>query len=361
MTAKKAARRNAAKTLDQIKEVLFMTGSSDEQVLEHIRQLEHYHFYLKELGTAVATDLFNESTVVGRAELLFGDQGPFKAMASGNGRNLRITGGIHGTRELVKGFVQILSEHALAEAEKPKDLFYDAADFMIRNTPSDDAKPQTLGQRLWLLNQSQGMFALMHKHPSISSNGHAVLRFIQNVVEQQVEENKQLTGQIATACLALGLNPSEPNRLPTALSNLTTALRLLKPFTGDLTAATATLKPAERVLPAEPAVMMEPLSAGSHGVFKITQEWYDWFWAIDDLDESLSSKILERQGRMRQAIDKRVIERMTSNKDGWPRNLSLMVNFESEKAMGRPVVLFTAQVNDQVNKNFGPAALQQQF
>lgn len=361
MTAKKPARRNAAKILDQIKDALLMGHSSDEEVISRIRQLEHYHFYLKELGNAVSSDLFNKSGIVDRADLLFGDQSPFKAMASGDGRNLRITGGLHGTSEVVKGLVQILSEKTLAESEieKPKDLFYEPASFLIRNTPDENEKPRTLDQKLWLLNQSQGMFAQMRKHPFITSNGHAVLGFIQSVMEQQIEENKQLAGQVAVACLSLGVNPSEPNRLPTALSNLTTALRLLKPFTGDLSVSSvAALAIVEKVLPSEPAVMMEPLSNSSHGVFKITQEWYDWFWIIDDLDESLSSKILERQGRMRQAIDKRVIERMANNKDEWPRNLSLMVNFESDKAMGRPVVLFTAQVNDQVGKAFGVAVQQ---
>lgn len=153
-------------------------------------------------------------------------------------------------------------------------------------------------------------------------------------------------------CLALGLDPRKGvTQIPAALSQLTTALRILKSFTKDLNPASSTMSSYEEPTPPpEPCLMVV---GENSGVYKISKEWYDWFWANYDDSERSACRIEERKAAMTKAITERVTEAILKDQESWPRGMNLVVTYPAgEEEMGIPTVLFAMDVGKQITQAF---------
>lgn len=317
-------------------------------VIHSINQYVHWKKHLLALYQTTRPHeekLYDPKDAVSRLKVIFGNGGIINGMGSGEGFNEVTTKALEVTRGMVCGL--------LDQPDTPPSSFDGFArllDQMIIDNHFDKTpKDQSLaifGVDGYAQQMERGAYELTTpQHRIITAIGDAVVTFAEDS-----DKHKQLLRMV---CVALSIDPEQAlNKLPKALSELTTGLRILKGLSRDLNpnSGLQQTEVLEKPLPPAPKVMMVALE-GAPGVYKVTEQWFNWFWEVDGYYNGMCSKVSSRKARMTKAIQAHVSSAIEGNMEAWPRGMNLIVNYAEEEGVeiSVPTVIFAMNVDSQIS------------
>lgn len=316
------ATRNAAKVLNQIKELLNLQDQPDAAVIPHITKFVKWKNELVD---------FINLTMDDKVKVIEDPHGVLKEIIENSFNDPLLAEGVNFIREAMRHY---------NPTGKPQVTSNDVVVNAVVSMKSFGYDQISIDKQIAYLRGHGSPIQRLLNHPAAQPDLKVLLSAMVECSEHLIEQNRGMSGLLNTTCEALGVSRKEPQKLMPALSNLTMAVSILKGFSAT--------RPVSNE---EPRVMMKLTQEGAPGVYTVTQNWIEWFAGTieggvgEGTFKSLATK----------AIEKRVHEEIENNLEGWPRGLSLIISFPEWKdsQILPPNVIFAANVGEQVDKAFG--------